>query len=454
TPPSEASFEGARTIAQAMTRIAEAAATAPGGGWIVVAGGWTEQQFEEGRKPSRAEIETAANGRHVFIQLFYRAVYLSPGGLSALGFEGGALPAGAKLEHDAQGRPTGWITGKAAAITALYGKLPRGTLAQRMDGTQRFFAQLNSYGVTGVIDPGGHNLAPGDYEALFALWRQRKLSLRVAYSICAPSRGRELEEYRHYTQFLPQGFGDSMLRFNGIGERVTWGVYNNDAPGPVEAKQFEDVARWAARRGLTMTVHWNRQSSSHFLFDTLERVARDTPFAHLRWSVAHLHDATPATLQRLKALKLGWLTQNAFYFAAPSFVAENFRRVRNSPPLRSAIGMGLPTGGGTDASRVMSYNPFKALQWMVDGRTVNGVPMRGPSERISRQEALRLWTQGSAWFAFADRERGALVPGMQADLAILSKDYLTVPAEEIGSIRSMLTMVGGRIVHASAPFTK
>jgi len=108
-------------------------------------------------------------------------------------------------------------------------------------------------------------------------------------------------------------------------------------------------------------------------------------------------------------------------------------------------------GGGTDAHRVMSYNPFVSLRWMLDGKTVGGTTMRGPEELPARIEALRLYTQGSAWFVFDENERGSLAVGQLADLAVLSKDYLTVSTDEIGGIVSLLTMVGGRVVYADGP---
>jgi predicted amidohydrolase YtcJ len=114
--------------------------------------------------------------------------------------------------------------------------------------------------------------------------------------------------------------------------------------------------------------------------------------------------------------------------------------------------MGLPIGGGTDATRVMSYNPFVALQWMLDGRTVAGAPTRDRAEIPTREEALRIYTEGSAWFSHEERERGRLQPGHKADLAVLTGDYMSVPVDEIGGLQSVLTMVGGRVVYAAEPF--
>jgi predicted amidohydrolase YtcJ len=114
--------------------------------------------------------------------------------------------------------------------------------------------------------------------------------------------------------------------------------------------------------------------------------------------------------------------------------------------------LGVPIGAGTDAHRVMGPSPFVALQWMLDGKTVSGVAMRAPEELPARIEALRLYTEGIAWFSFEEHERGALRVGRFADLAVLSRDYLTVPVAEIGGTVSLLTMVGGRIVYADRPF--
>src|SRR5207237_6802336 len=114
--------------------------------------------------------------------------------------------------------------------------------------------------------------------------------------------------------------------------------------------------------------------------------------------------------------------------------------------------IGVPVGAGTDAHRVASYNPFTALQWFLDGKTVSGVSIRGPEETASRADALRFYTLGSAWFSHDDEKRGSLEPGKLADLAVLSKDYLTVPVEQVGSTESLLTMMGGKIVYATGPY--
>jgi predicted amidohydrolase YtcJ len=448
----EVSWIGARSIAEAMERIRVAAIYARPGTWIVVGGGWTPAQFAERRRPTQAELAAAAPDRPVYVQLFYRAVLLTPPGLEAFGIAGEAdLPATGKLEH---GEDAGWISGDSAAITSLYAKLPSPAIDEGIEGTRRFLHELNRFGITGVFDPGGHNLAPEEYEALFRLWRSNKLTVRIAYSICGPRDGSELVDLQALTRFLPMGVGDGMLRFNGIGERVTWGMYNNDTPTEAQQEDFYRVAKWAAERGMALTAHWNNDRSVHHLLDVLERVDREVSIRGLRWSVAHLHDASDLSLKRMKALGVGWLMQNGLYFAASSFLATRGPAINRAPPLRTALQLGLHVGGGTDANRVMSYNPFVSLKWMTDGRTVDGITTRAASELVSREEALRIYTKGSAWFTFDDDRRGTLEPGRLADLAVLDKDYLTVPADELGSLTALLTMVGGRIVYAADPFAR
>jgi predicted amidohydrolase YtcJ len=450
----EVNWIGTHSIPEAMGRIAEAARAARPGQWIIVAGGWTEQQFAERRRPTQAELTAAAPDRPVYIQLFYSAALMSPAGFKALNIASDAdvTPRG-KIERDAGSNPTGWINGDNPTITALFDRLPLPSFDDSVAGMRQFFRELNRLGLTGISDPGGFNLTAASYLPLFRVWQDRALTVRVIFSLFAQRPGKELEDYQNLTQMLPMGFGDDMLRFNGIGENVTWGMYNNDSPTEAQKQQYYEVAKWAASRGMTLTQHWSNDASVPHLLDVFERVNRDTPIAGLRWSIAHLNDGSVANFERMKALGVGWLMQDAMYFGGDALIRTRGAEIaRRTPPIKTAMNIGLHVGGGTDAHRVMSYNPFVSLQWMIDGRTVAGTPTRDADELPGREEALRLYTQGSAWFTLDDGRRGALTAGRLADLAVLTKDFSTIPTDEIGGIESLLTMVGGRIVYAAAPF--
>ncbi len=454
TYATEVHWIGARSLAEAIGRLRIAAQAATKGTWLVVAGGWTERQFAEQRRPTQAELAAAAPDHHVYVQLFYSAVLLTPGGLEALGVAQDAdLAARLTIEQDSAGHPTGWISADNRTISSLFGKLPEPSFAQKVAGTRAFFRVLNSLGLTGVLDPGGYNLPIPDYQPLFAVWRDRALSVRVVYSLCAPRRGHEIEDLQALTQVMPMGFGDDWLRFNGIGENVVWGMYNNDKPTEAHKEQLYQALRWAVPLRLTATFHWHNNRSVHHLLDVLERVNRERPIARLRWSIAHLTDASAESLSRMRALGVGWLMQNALHFRGEAFIGQRgAEATRAAPPIETALRTGLRVGGGTDAHRVMSYNPFVSLQWMLDGRTIGGTPTRAPEEIPTREEALRIYTLGSAWFTHDDDRRGSLAAGKLADLAVLTKDYMTVPAEQIGGIESLLTMVGGRVVYAAGPY--
>ena len=450
----EVNWIGATTLTEAVARIHEAAQTKKPGSWLIVAGGWNVDQFREHRRPNQAELVAAAPGNPVYVQLGYGWAMLTPAAFQSLHITSDAdLAAHGRLERDAAGKPTGAIIGGQDAIIALFDRLPKPTLAEQVEGTRKFFRELNRLALTGVVDPGGNNLAPDDYQALFQVWRQAQMTVRVAYTLCGLTPGAELDDYKSWTRLLPMGFGDDWLRFNGVGERITAAMNNNDRPTETDREKYYQIAQWAADRGLSLTMHWPRDASVGQLLDIFERVDRNTPIAPLRWSIAHLNDASPRTLERMKALGVGWTVQDAMYFGGAQFVEQaGAQAARRVPPVNTAQRIGVVIGAGTDAHRVASYNPFTALQWFLDGKTVAGVGIRGPEETPTRAEALRFYTLGSAWFSHDDGKRGSLEAGKLADLAVLSKDYMTVPVDQIGGIESLLTLVGGKIVYASAPF--
>ena len=452
TYATEVNWIGARTIGEAMDRLRQAARARPGS-WIIVAGGWSELHFAETRRPSMAEVMSAVPDNAAYIQLFYSAVLMTPKAQEALGISAGRLPAGIMAESAASGEATGWFTGTIVSISALFDRLPRPSFEDNVAGTQQFFTELNRLGVTGVVDPGGFSIYPSHYAALQKLWRDRSLSVRVAFSLFAQNVGAEFEEYKNLTQFLPMGYGDDMLRFNGIGERITAGMYNNNAPDAAAKDKFLEIIRWAAKQGLSVTIHWPEDKSVHQLLDLYEEVNKETPIAPLRWSIAHLDNVSSETIVRMKALGIGWTMQDALYLGGDRIVAQAGDAARRMPPIVTALRAGLHVGAGTDAHRVASYNPFVALQWMLDGKTVGGLSTRGPDETPSREEALRLYTVGSAWFCFDEMRRGTLENGKLADFVILNQDFMSVPVEQIGATASLLTVVGGKVVYATDVFS-
>lgn len=450
----EVNWIGARSLEEALGRIRAASRTMKPGSWLIVAGGWNVQQFEENRRPTQAELTAVAPNNPVYVQLGYGWAMLNPVAHKTLGISSETdLPAGGRFERDASGAPTGAVTGAQNAIVSLFDRLPKPTFTEQVEGTKAFFRELNRLAITGAGDPGGNNLTSTDYEALFKVWRDKAMTVRVTYTLNGQTPGKEFDELRDLTGLLPMGFGDDMLRFNGLGERITVAMNNNNAPTQADKDAYYRIVRWAAGRGMSLTMHWGNDASVDHLLSIFERVNKEIPIAPLRWSIAHLNDASVDSLRRMKALGVGWTMQDAMYFGGEQFIKQaGADAARRTPPVETARKMGVVVGAGTDAHRVASYNPFTALQWLLDSKTVGGVAMRGPEEIPSRTDALRFYTLGSAWFSFDEDARGSLEVGKLADFAVLSDDYMTVAVEKIGGLESVLTMVGGKIVYSAGPF--
>ena len=449
----ETNWAGVTSLAEALERIRESAKTKPAEEWVVVGGGWKPEQFKEKRLPTQAELTEAAGNHPAYVQMLYAWALVNQRGLEALHIKSDAdLPGGGKLDRDAQGQPTGGITG---GIVPLFDRLPKPTPAQQVEGTKKFFRELNRLGMTGVSDPCGNNVTPETYDAISQVWRDRQLTVRVAYSICGFNPPHEVEEYQKYLGLMPMGFGDDMMRFNGIGEQIVWAINNVQKPNAADLERFYQIAKWAAGRGYGLTFHCGTDAAADAVLSVFERVDREVSIKNLRWSLAHMNDASPASLRRMKALGMGWTAQDAMYFGGDEAINRaGEAAARRMPPVETAREIGVPVGAGTDAHRVAPYSPFTALEWALDGKTVTGKVQRGPEETPSRANALRAYTQGSAWFSHDDGKRGSLETGKLADLAVLTKDYLTMPVEQIGALESLLTMVGGRVVYAAGPLAK
>ncbi len=451
----EVNWIGASSLADGLARIHKAAQGMKPASWlIVVTAPATLDTFSEKRRPTQAELIAAAPNNPVYVQLGYGWAEMTPLAFQAFGIQGDAdLPRGAKMEKDAGGNPTGAVTGN---MVELFGRLPKPTFDEQVEGTKEFFRELNRLGLTGVVDPGGNNVTPADYQALFRVWRGGQLTVRVAYALCGMTPGSEFEDYEDYLALMPMGFGDDMLHFNGIGERITWAM--NGLSGQAsesDLQKYYEIVRWAAQHDLTLTMHWDSDKNIDQLLTVWERVNKEFPIGNLRWTVAHLNDGSAATFERMKALGVGWTMQDEMYNSGDQVVRQRgAEAARRMPPVMTAEKIGIVVNAGTDAHRVSTYNPFTVLQWLIDGKTASGNAIRGPEETPSRADALRFYTMGSAWVSHDEGKRGSLEVGKFADLAVLAQDYMTEPVQEIGENSSLLTMVGGKVVYAAGPYAR
>jgi predicted amidohydrolase YtcJ len=459
TYSTEVSWIGVPSLAQGLSLVREAARSSRPGTWIKVGGGWTELQFQEKRGPTVAELVSAAPDYPVYVQRLYNTAWITPAGIKTMDLGSGTQIPGGKAEQDSAGNLTGMVTGNNATFNFLTAKIPTATFEQQVEGTKKYFRELNRLGLTGINDVTGGGMYPVHYRPVQTIWRNKELTIRVAFHFQSNNRGREFEDVKDYAKFTPQGFGDDMLRFAGIAESLTQGMFDGSTVGLIfnptdkDKEEFYQVAKWAAENGLAVHQHAATDRAASMILDSFERVNKEIPITNFRWQITHIEDATDETLRRMKALNMGWSVQDRLLYAGQIFLKVlGPEAALRAPPIKTGLKMGLMVAAGTDSDQVAPYNPFVSLRWLLDGKAIDGTKMRGPEESPTREDALRMYTINAAWFSFDDDKRGSLEPGKLADLAVLSDDYMTVPVEKIAELHSLLTMVGGKPVYAEGSF--
>lgn len=454
-------LEGAKTIADVLAALRNQARQEKPGQWILVNGGWHQDQLAEHRAPTQAELDLAAPDHPVVVVHQFDFFVLNRLAMQALNISRAEDVAPLKLELDARGEPTGVVTiaGNSAYMSKVMGKIPNPDAEDGVTGTLAYFRALNRVAITGFTSD--DSVSGENYQALFNVWRQGRLTVRVRLNLMTREKadGKELADIRQALQLTPPLWGDNTLRILGLGEIITWGMYDGNylydlPPRTAAAKKVAlDFALWAAQNGYPIEVHSARDETTKAYLDVFEEVNKTVPIAPLRWKIAHCEDCSVESLRRMKALGMGWNVQDRMYFGGDTYIAKRGAALAlQSPRVQTASRMGIVVSGGTDATVIAPYNPFISLRWFITGKTLLGRATRGASELPSRAEALRFYTINSAWTSFEERERGSLEAGKLADLAVLDRDYMTVPEDDIGNIKSLLTMVGGEIVFADKPF--
>jgi len=460
----ELRWEGVPSLADALRLLKERARRTPPPHWVRVVGGWSEFQFQERRMPTLAEINAAAPDTPVFVLHLYDRALLNAAALRAVGYtKDTPEPPGGQIERDGQGNPTGLLVAKPNAwiLYATLAKGPKLSFDDQLVSSRRFMRELNRLGVTSVIDAGGgFQNYPDDYAVIDRLAREGQLTTRIAYHLFTQKPKGELADFTRWAEIAKPGQGDDRYRLNGAGEMLVYSAADFEdflQPRPDMAPAMEAelsaVVTHLVKSRWPFRLHATYGETIARALDVFEKVNREVPFAGLRWFFDHAETISPRSLERVKALGGGIAIQHRM-----AFQGEHFRErygaelTANAPPVRRMLQMGLPVGAGTDATRVASYNPFVCLYWLTTGRTIGGTRLYGNANRLERAEALRLWTAGSAWFSGDDGKKGMLARGQLADLAVLSADYFSVPEEAIKSLESVLTILGGDVVHAAAPF--
>jgi predicted amidohydrolase YtcJ len=460
----ELRWDGIPSLSEALERLKEQARQTPTPHWVRVVGGWSEFQFAERRMPTLDEINAAAPDTPVFVLHLYDRAWLNGAALRAVGYTKDTPdPPAGEIQRDKRGNPTGLLIARPNAAI-LYGTLAKGpklSFEDQLNSSRRFMRELNRLGVTSVIDAGGgFQNYPDDYKVVEELARRQQLTTRIAYHLFTQRPKGELDDFKRWSEIVRPGQGDDLLRLNGAGEMLVYSAADFEdflEPRPEMSRQMEPdltaVIAHLARNRWPFRLHATYDETITRALDVIESVNREVPFAGLRWIIDHAETISPRSIERVRALGGGIAIQHRMAFQGEYFLDRHGKQATaTAPPIRRMLEMGVPVGAGTDATRVASYNPFVCLYWLVSGRTVGGTTLYGPANRLDRTEALRLWTEGSAWFSGDDDQKGRIVAGQLADLAVLSRDYFSVPEDEIKSLESVLTLVGGKPVHGSGHF--
>jgi predicted amidohydrolase YtcJ len=460
----ELRWDGVRSLADAMRMLKEQVARTPAPQWVRVVGGFTEHQFAEKRLPTIEELNTVAPDTPVFILHLYDRAILNGAALRAVGYtKDTPNPPAGEIVHDAAGNPTGLLLARPNA-TILYATLAKGPklpLEYQKNSTRHFMREVNRLGVTGVIDAGGgFQNYPEDYQVIEDLHRDGQLTVRLAYNLFTQKPKQELQDFSHWVGSVKLGQGDDLYRHNGAGEMLAYTaadfedfrVERPDMPPSMEG-DLEPIVRLLAENRWPWRLHATYDETISRALDVFEKVNRDIPLAGIHWFFDHAETITDRNIERIAALGGGIAVQHRMAYQGEYFVERyGAKAAEHSPPIRRMLAAGLKVGGGTDATRVASYNPWVSLYWLVTGKTLGGMRLYPQANCLQRDEALRLWTGANTWFSGEEGKKGEIKVGQLADLAVLSADYFAVPEDEIQDITSVLTLLGGKPVHGSDDF--
>ena len=462
----ELRWDGVPSLADALRMLKEQAARTPAPQWVRVVGSFSEFQFAERRLPTLNEINEAAPDTPVFILHLYCQALLNRAALRAVGYTRDTPnPPGAEIQRDKQGNPTGLLIARpnAGLLYATLAKGPKLPLEYQANSTRHFMRELNRLGVTSAIDAGGgYQNYPEDYSVFADLHKRGEITVRTAYNLFTQRPKQEKDDFARWMRMTKPGEGDDFYRVNGAGEMLVFSAADfedfmeprPDLPATLE-NELKEVVRMLASNRWPFRLHATYDESITRFLNVFEEVNRDVPLNGLGWFLDHCETISDRNLERLRAMGGGVAIQHRMAFQGEYFVDRyGAKAAERTPPIRRMLGLGVPVGAGTDATRVANYNPWNSLYWLVTGKTLGGLSLYPEQNCLSREEALRLYTGGSAWMSREQGTKGSIVAGQLGDFAVLSDDFFSVPAEQIKSIQSLLTVVGGRVVYAGKPFEK
>jgi len=460
----ELRWDGLPSLAIALRMLKEQAIRTPAPQWVRVVGGWSEFQFIERRMPTLDEINAVSVDTPVFVLHLYDRALVNRAGLRAMGYtKDTPNPPGAEIQRDKAGNPTGLLIARPNALL-LYSSLAKGPklgFDDQVNSTRHFMRELNRLGITSCIDAGGgFQNYPEDYQVIDHLVERDQLTLRIAYNLFTQRPKAEYDDFAGWVNIVSPGQGNDLYKCNGAGEMLVFSAadfedFLEPRPDlqPIMEAELRKVIALLVKNRWPFRLHSTYDESITRFLNIFEEINRDIPFNGLRWFFDHAETISDRSMERVRNLGGGIAIQDRMAFQGEYFVDRyGAEAAQMTPPISKMLNLGIPVGAGTDATRVSSFNPWVSLYWLVSGKTVGGLSLYTEKNRLSRTTALRLYTEGSSWFSGDDGKKGRIAAGQLADLAVLSADYFTVSEEEIKGIEAVLTIMGGKVVHATEEY--
>ena len=448
----ELRFDGVTTRKRAIALLTERVRAAKPGEWVAVLGGWSEEQFtDEERGFPRAELDAIAPNNPVVLQSVYNHSYLNSAALKAANIdESTANPPGGTIEKDAKGALTGVVRG-AGGVAFVAAKVPHADQETWFANTRRLVSYLNSLGITAWGDLGGRGMSARHYEPYRRLAEADALNARVFWhTIRQPATPEQMDKVLAEVPQTVPFQGNDYFDHIGWGE-ATYGPATTNtmrADGPMNPALMVQVRRLAdalARQGIALNSHVEMQTAIDAFLEQYEGVNKTHPIKGLRWVYSHLDQVTEAQLDRMKRLGMAAQLHSRPLIQGALMHKIHGDKAWDMPPFRRVQDSGIHWGLGSDATAVTPSNPFYTLSFAVTGKMIGGRHVN--RQTITREEALIAHTRSNAYFLFQESNLGSLTRGRYADLLVLDRDYLTVPADEIKDLKPLITMVGGRVVH-------
>ncbi len=431
---------------------ARAKAVGPGG-WVFNIGGWATAQFADDRKPfTLAELDAIAPDNPVALQESYYQVFLNSRALKEFGIEAGKpdpsdFIAGSIL-RDGAGKPTGIIRGDIAATRPVAARMPRLPPERLEASTEALIKDVNRAGLTSF---GVAGCDAGVMEILRRWKAQNRLPVRV-FCIGGAAAGSPDQVERSIGQIAKMKLftGDHYIDDVVFGESVYTPLHDrmfatDSDPAPDQLAQWRRMAMEIAKARLPLHVHAELRDTIDAFLDQIEAVDKEYPIRNLRWALAHVNQINASQLERMKKLGM-YAAVHPWAVINGAIMHEGFGAGANDmPPLATIQKSGITWGLGSDGTAANQYLPMTALYFAVTGRMAGGLTvMRQP---IDREDALIAYTRKNAYFVFQEDNLGSIQAGKLADLVVLDRDYLTVPADQIKDIKPVMTVVGGRVVY-------